>query len=210
MQITVFGASGKVGRRVVELALQRGYTVVAFVHSHDPFARTPQLIVKKGDIYRGDEIADAIKGSSAIISCLGSWGTKKRNVLTSAMQAIIPAMFEQKIVRIVTLTGSGAMPPDQKLTLTHRLIMKLLMLFPAGKVFWDGEEHMRLLAGTALDWTSLRSPVMKQGPAAPYTLTRKPGPIWRRVSRTTVATAILDALERSDPSAYRAPVIRPQ
>ena len=92
--MTVFGASGKVGRLVVMQALKRGYSVVAFVHSHDPFVATTNLRVVKGDIYNADDVGKALKGSEAVISALGSWGTKNRNVLSSAMKVVIPDMDE--------------------------------------------------------------------------------------------------------------------
>src|SRR4051812_42365964 len=100
MQVTVFGASGKVGRLVVAEALQRGYSVKAFVHSRNPFEDSPKLKVVKGDVYDSDDVAKALRGSDAVISCLGSWGSKRRDVLSSAMRMIIPAMTEQKIGRI--------------------------------------------------------------------------------------------------------------
>ena len=198
MQITVFGASGKVGRRVVELAIARDYTVIAVVHEHDLFVGTPNLIVQKGDIYRGEDVARAIKGSDAVISCLGSWSTKKRNVLTAAMEQIIPAMQQQKITRIVTLTGSGANPPDQKPGAAYRLMMKLLAPFPAGKVFSDGEKHMKLLAVSDLDWTTLRSPVMNNFGKNHYAINLKAGSPLVTIKRQAVAEALLDQLETKE------------
>ncbi len=194
MTITVFGASGKVGRLVVAEALRRGMTVRAFVHSSNPFGERPKLTVIKGDVYGGDDIAKALAGVDAAVSCLGSWGTPKRNVLSTAMQAVIPAMQAQKISRIVTLTGSGALAPDKRAGLTHAIFMHLLAPFPAGKVFADGEEHMRLLAASNLDWTTIRSPVMNRQSGAGYTLTGTSLNHLRAVTRQSVANCLLDQL----------------
>jgi len=194
MQITVFGASGKVGSRVVEEALRRGYDVVAFVHSHNLFSPTGKLVVVQGDIYSASDVAKALKGSSAVLSCLGSWGTPKKNVLTTAMHAILPAMREQQIERIVTLTGSGAADPHARPGVVHRLLLRLLAPFPAGKVFRDGEEHLRLLAMSELEWTSLRSPVMNNLGSS-YALNLKPAKPWETIGRDSVAAAMLDQLE---------------
>jgi putative NADH-flavin reductase len=206
MQITVFGASGKVGRRVVALALERGNTVIAFVHSHDPFVRTPNLIVQKGDVYSSEDVAKAIKGSDAVVSCLGSWGTKKRNVLTAAMRAIIPAMEQQKVTRIVTLTGSGANAPDQEPSKSYVFMMKLLAPFPVGKIFSDGAQHMELLAISSLNWTTVRSPIMNNGANIGYKLGLKPGSALATINRQAVVVALLDQLESTEYS-YQAPII---
>jgi len=206
MRITVFGASGKVGRRVVELALVQGHTVVAVVHEHNIFTGTPNLIIKKADVYRGEDVAAAIKDSDAVVSCLGSWGTPKRNVLTTAMHTLIPAMQQQKILRIVTLTGSGAANPQRRVGLTHRLIMALMAPFPAGKVFRDGEDHMQLLKQSDLDWTTIRSPIMTSWGSAQYRLSLKQSIHFVTISRRAVAQAMVDQLTADD-FLQQAPII---
>jgi putative NADH-flavin reductase len=206
MQITVFGASGKVGRLVVAEALRRGLQVRALVHSHNPFDEMPGLTVLIGDIYRAEDISQALKGADVVVSCLGSWGTVKRNVLTTAMEAIIPTMQEQKITRIVTLTGSGALT-HRKPNIFHRALMALLAPLPAGKVFADGEQHMRLLAESGLEWTTIRSPLMNNLDGTGYRLTARMGNHLRTISRVAVANCLLDQLD-SDEWLRQTPIIR--
>jgi len=192
MRITVFGASGKVGSLVVEEALRRGYTVVAFVHSHNLFSPSGRLIIQKGDIYNAEDVANTLRGSDAVVSCLGSWGTPKRNVLASAMGNIIPAMREQKISRIVTLTGIGV---QQNPGVLHRSLLRLLGPLPAGKVFRDAEAHLQMLAQSGLSWTAICSPVMNNIGGADYTLSLRMGFLLATVSRVSVAAALLDQIE---------------
>lgn len=208
MQVTVFGASGKVGRLVVAELLERGQSVVAFVHSNNPLSAQSGLTVIKGDTANVADVAKALISSQAVISCLGSWGQPGRNVLTTAMDVIIPAMEEQDIKRIVTLTGSGALAPDVVPSFGHKLAIKLLSPFPAGKVFHDGEQHMKLLASSTLDWTSLRSPIMKNDGSSTYTLDEKPASAFGRLPRSAVVMALVDQLETQD-YLHRAPVINP-
>lgn len=198
MTITVFGASGKVGRLVVAEALRRGISVRAFVHRANPFEPAANLTIIQGDIYSSKDVERALDGADAVVSCLGSWGTPKRNVLTTAMSAIIPAMHAHKIIRIVTLTGSGAIAPDKKPGLLHRLFMKSIAWTPAGKVFADGEQHMRLLLASDLEWTTIRSPVMKNGKRAAYRLVRDGSSAVPRINRAAVVAAMLDQLQGDD------------
>ena len=198
MQITILGASGKVGRRVVELALQRGYTVVAVVNRHDPFSGTPNLLVRKADVHDAAAMAQVLQGSDAVISTLGSWGTPGHDILVSAMQAVIPAMEQQKITRIITLTGVGVADPSQPLTRGKALFLKLLAPFPVGKVFRDGEQHLRLLADSTLDWTAICSPVMNNFGKGSYILNDKTGNPLGTITRQAVATSLLDELEHND------------
>lgn len=197
MQITVFGASGKVGSLVVEEALRRGYSVVAFVHHHNLFSPSGKLIIVEGDVYNSEQVSTALKGSDAVISCLGSWGTPKKDVLTAAMRSIVPAMQVRDIQRIVTVTGSGANIPGQRASIVHKSLLRL-PIYGAGKVFSDGEAHMRLLADSSLKWTTLRSPVMTNGGRKGYYLNMSAGSVLGTISRSAVATALLDQLERDD------------
>ena len=76
MRITVFGASGRAGQGVVALALRKGYEVTAFVHQQNPFKEHACLTVVQGDINDRAAIIAAVSESDAVISTLGSWGTK--------------------------------------------------------------------------------------------------------------------------------------
>jgi len=206
MQITVFGATGRVGSLVVEEALRRGYTVVAFAHGKDMFSPSGKLIVVQGDIYNAREVASALRGSEAVISCLGSWGTPKRNVLTVATEALIPAMREHNITRIVTVTGSGAQSPLTKPSALHKLFMNVIAPLPAGKVFKDGEKHMKLLHNSGLEWTTLRSPVMTNGGQKGYYLNLHGGGPLETIRREAVAGALLDQLD-DDEYVGQAPIL---
>ena len=194
MQITVLGASGKVGHLVVEEALRSGYSVRAFVHSHSLFAPSGRLGIVQGDIYEPEDISKTLQGSEAVVSCLGSWGTPGKDVLSTAVRNLRPAMAAHKIRRIVTLTGSGAAAPGESAGRLHRAMLRV-PVFGAGRVFQDGEEHMRLLAASGLDWTTIRSPVMNDLGSTSYRLTAKPGSQLATIQREAVARAMLDQLE---------------
>lgn len=192
MQITVFGASGKVGSLVVEEALKRGYRVVAFIHSRDLFSPSARLILQKGDVYEMDDVIQALRGSEAVVSCLSSWGTQRRNVLTAAMRNIIPAAHRQGTTRIISLTGIGVREQPGAL---HRLALTLLSSLPAGKVFRDAERHVGLLRSSDADWTVVCSPIMNNIGGPGYRLGLRTGWPLATIARRSVAAALLDQLD---------------
>jgi putative NADH-flavin reductase len=197
MQVTVFGASGRVGRQVVLLALEQEHTVRAFVHSHDPFKSQPGLTVIKGNVRDEKAVVAAINGSQAVIVALGSWGTKSKNVVSSGTRLIIPAMRSQGLKRIVTLTGSGARWSGDKPGFwgsIGRLFLKIL----APKILRDGEEHLRLLEASNLVWTSVRSPAMSNGKFTGYKLSLQSPPLWARISRQAVAHSLIDLADNGE------------
>jgi putative NADH-flavin reductase len=198
MQLTVFGANGKVGSLVVAEALQRGYIVIAFVHSKSNFDNHHNLKILQGDIYDTASVGNAIKGSQTVISALGSWGTPKKDVLTVGMRHTIPIMKKNKITRLVSLTGSGANAPGDHLSLVDKTLHGLMDLV-AHKILEDSEEHIRLLGKSNLDWTVVRSPVMNQkGQPKFYKLGNKRPPAWATINRHAVAQAMVDLVESGD------------
>ena len=196
MQITVFGASGKVGRQVVEMALARGYTVVAFVHKTNPFESHDRLKISQGSLRDQTSVNKAVKDSEAVISALGSWGTKDKNTLTRGMRAIIPAMENSNIKRLITLTGSGAAWSQDNANLFDKTSHKLLGIV-APKILRDGEEHLRLLEASTLNWTCIRSPVMSNKRTNTYKLDYTPPSLISRVPRSAVTKCMLDQVKNS-------------
>lgn len=208
MQLTIFGASGRVGQLVVAEALRRGYSVRAFVHRSNPFTESNRLRIIKGDLSDSTAIAEALQGSDAVISTLGSWGTADKNTLTTGMKMIIPAMEAVGLRRIVTLTGSGARLPEEQFSWLEKL-NRLSIHLVASKILADSETHLRLLTESELDWTALRSPAMRPRGKAAYILHDHPGWPLVTIPRPAVASAAVD-LATSDTYVRQAPTIRRQ
>ena len=191
MNILIFGANGNVGRLVVAEALKRGHNVTAFVHgaAPDPAAN---LSVVNGDIYNRESVDAAVPGHEIIISTLGSWGTKDKNVLSTAMGKIVPAAEANGVQRIISLTGNVAGAPGDKNTLTS-ILSRALFNIVQPKILRDGEDHITILANSSLAWSVVRSPVMRSGNSANYKLSSKSASL--RVNRVAVAHAMMDLAE---------------
>lgn len=204
--IALFGASGTVGRLVVSDALSQGYTIRAFAHRHPNFDTHPNLTVVTGDIHSEQDVKEAIQGADVVISTLGSWGSKNKDVLTAGMKTIIPVMHSHGITRIVSLTGADARASGDRDGVVHWISHAILSVV-AKKILQDGENHISLLESSGLDWTVIRSPIMNNGSSSVYRLdSHRPLP-WQTVSRHAVASALLsEATNRHD--SQEAPYIR--
>lgn len=206
MQVTVFGASGSVGQLVVEALLANDYQVVVFIHRHDPFEGRSDVIRTNGSIDDAAAVAKAVQGSQAIISTLGSWGTSTKNIVSTGTAQIIAAMTSQNVRRLITLTGASAWcaqdAPSRLDRLTHRLLSAA-----AGKILNDGEQHLKLLEASSLDWTCLRSPVMTNQPGKGYILATKLPSLLASIPRAAVVKSLVDQLKARD-QIGKAPVIK--
>lgn len=198
----MFGASGKVGRLVVRELLREGWEVTAFVHRSSPFTETKRLRVAKGDIHSAEDVRHAIEGSQVVISALGSWGTKSKDIVSSGMENIIAAMSESGIKRVVSLTGADALVPGEYPGIASGALRPFIKISPARDILADGERHIRLLDESRLDWTVIRSPIMNgRGDPHEYSVgNTKPKP-WATINRQSVAIAMAKAID--DRALYR-------
>jgi len=196
MRLTVFGASGKVGRKVVEEAVKDGHKVVAFVHSKNPFQNIDNVLVVQGDINNIEDVQKALEGADSVISALGSWGTKTKDVVSSGAKNIVSAMEQNGQKRLITLTGSGARWSEDTPNFFQRINHSFVGLLNS-KVLRDGEEHIRILEASKLDWTVVRSPIMSSAKKKKYKLDFIEPAVYERVSRHAVARCMVDLLKNA-------------
>lgn len=208
MNVAVFGASGRVGERVVQLLLADGHNVVAVSRHYDASLAAEQLRVEHVDVHDVPAVMRVLEGVDAVISVVSSWGSQNGDVLSSAMRAIIPAMRAHGVRRVVSLTGNAAFTSDDKPSLAQKANRAMLHKI-APKVLEDGEEHIRLLQRSDLDWTVVRSPVMNNLGKNTYKLSAKLSSGAATINRQAVARALVAQLQdgkwlRRTPTIWRA------
>jgi len=118
MRVTVFGATGKVGRLIVDRLLADGHQVVAFARNPAKLHRVgPNLTVVAGELSDTAAVTQAVTGSDAVISALGP--SLKRSMpagpLTAGTRTIVAAMDAAGVNRFIGLaTPSLADPRDAR------------------------------------------------------------------------------------------------
>lgn len=72
MNVTVFGATGQIGRLVVGDLLAGGHDVTAYVRNPAKLGhRDPRLVTVIGELSDEARIRQAVRGADAVISALG-------------------------------------------------------------------------------------------------------------------------------------------
>lgn len=160
MELTIFGATGRTGRHLLEQALGAGHTVTAF--ARDP-AKLPvqheRLRVVQGDIRDAERVEEAVRDADAVLIALSSGN----DVLGSAARHILPAMRKHGVRRLITLVGAGV-PDRQDPSSLGRSFMRGLMKVVARDVLKDAELHAEQVRASELDWTLVRPPRLRDGP----------------------------------------------
>ena len=115
MTIIVFGATGMVGKQLVQQALFKGHTVKAFGRNvfseYEPETKNLELV--KGALFDAGEVADAIKGCNAVLSALGGGFDGNDKTRTLGIKNIIAQMKKENVQRIIAVGGMGVLNADE-------------------------------------------------------------------------------------------------
>jgi putative NADH-flavin reductase len=164
MKITIFGATGKVGRHLVDQALERGDRVTAFVRDPSKLTthRHERLKVVQGNVQNPKDVEQAVAGTDAVLSALGQTKTSSKDVLTEGIKNIVAAMNKHGVRRLVSLTGAGVRDPKDEPKLVDRVIGSLLKLLQRD-LLEDALGAARVIQESGLDWVIVRAPVLNEG-----------------------------------------------
>ncbi|MGH8027008.1 MAG: NAD(P)-dependent oxidoreductase [Pseudoxanthomonas sp.] len=165
MKVTLFGATGKIGRYLIDEGLSRGMDLTVFARSDSPF-QDPNVHVIRGDLADLALLRQAIRGSGAVLSALGPTALRHPSDLpiTRAADAVISAMKQEGVTRLIAIsTGTApdsADAPDPRITIPAKLI-KVVM----PSAYRDIIGLASSIRASGLDWTMVRVAFLKDGPA---------------------------------------------
>jgi putative NADH-flavin reductase len=207
MQITLFGASGRTGKLVLERALAKGYRVVAPVRTPAKLAITnPNLQVLQGDVRDAAVVDTAVRGSDAVISVLGPTSNAPDFAVSKGTANIIAAMKKYGVRRLILSTGAGVrMDGDQPKFMDNAIVSILKVVNK--NVLQDMIETVDLVRKSDLEWTIVRVPMLTDDAPSGHVRTGAVGKdVGTRVGRTDMADFILEQLTDAS-NLRRAPAI---
>lgn len=161
MHIIIFGATGSIGRQLLQQALDAGYTVTAFTRNAAVLTaqRHPALRILTGDVLDAAAVQAAVPGHDAVICALGDGG--KGRVRHLGTQHIIRAMQAHGIQRLICQSTLGAGASRNNLNFFWKYIMFGLLI---RKAFRDHERQEESVRASGLNWTLVRPGAFTDGP----------------------------------------------
>jgi putative NADH-flavin reductase len=160
MKVIVFGATGTVGRLVVEQALQEGHEVTAFTRNP---ARMPQqherLQIAQGDVTDLDAVQRAVAGHDAVVVTLGAG--RKGDLRADGTRTIIEAMRRTGVRRLICQSTLGVGDSRGNLNFLWKYVMFGLLLRAA---YDDHVRQEEYVVRSDLDWTIVRPSAFTDGP----------------------------------------------
>ena len=165
MNLTVFGATGGVGRHVVTQALDRGDHVVAYVRNPAKLDLTqPNRTVIAGELTDRDAVRRAVSGADAVISALGSSLDRKATAmpLVDGTRTIVEAMQAEGVQRYI-----GMATPSLRDERDTRSLLGLVVPF-MGRTFLNRAyrellEMSQIVTSSSLNRTIARFTQPKDG-----------------------------------------------
>jgi putative NADH-flavin reductase len=166
VRLTILGATGPTGRLLTDRALAAGHEVTALVR--DP-ARLPiahdRLRVVTGDVLDPGAVAEAVTGSEAVLSALGTRERGPTTVYSAGTANVVKAMHAAGVRRLVAVTAAPVAEPGPDDTLPYRVLVRPLLRRSWPELYADMARMEAELPGSGLDWTVLRPPRLTGGAA---------------------------------------------
>jgi putative NADH-flavin reductase len=195
MKLVIFGATGTVGRQVVEQALEQGHTVTAFARNLTKLdIQHPHLGFAQGDVMDASAVEQAIRGQDAVVCVLGAGKQLKSTIRSEGTRQIIQAMEKVGIRRLICLSTLGTGDSWGNLDFYWKYVMFGFIL---RQVFADHERQEALVRNSNLDWTIVRPGALTDGPLTGqyrHSFPSSDRNIALQVSRADVADFILKQL----------------
>ncbi|MEU4739619.1 NAD(P)H-binding protein [Actinosynnema sp. NPDC023658] len=188
MRITVLGASGGTGAKVVELAREAGHEVTAIV-------RTRNGRDTVADVMDPDSLGPHVAGADAVVSAIGSRSARRpTSVQTDSTAALVVAMKTRGVGRLVVVSNSGMVTDGDGPFSRHLVkpVLRRVLKHP-----WDDMARMEeVVRGSGLEWTILRPPQLTDGPRTDAFRTAVDTNVrgGTRVSRADLAALVLRCL----------------
>lgn len=199
MKVIVFGATGMVGKYLVNQALYMGFEVKAYGRNvfTAGFKEDKNLELVQGALFDEKEVLHALKGCDAVLSALGGTfdGTDKTRSL--GMKNIVAQMQHAGVKRIVGIGGLGVLnAEDDTLLMDGKDYPKEYLAV--------GIEHFKayeFLKASSLDWTFVCPPaIINDGPTGSYTTKADypPEPNNYRIKAGDLSMFMLNELEKNE------------
>jgi len=156
MRIALFGATGRLGREVLNSALGRGHCVTAH-------ARKPRQEAQRGVDWVAGEAGDAVAGADVVIVTFGQRSPSDVPFCAAETQAILDGMGRLQVNRILCVTGAmiGHYPGNRSWWF-EKLAGRLQRRYRASMD--DRARQEELVRQSGLQWTIFKPPRLTLGP----------------------------------------------
>ena len=152
MNILLFGATGTIGKHLIDHGLSEGHRITAFTRSPAKIKQQhASLTTVQGDVLEPAAVHDVVAGHDAVIIVLGAGA--RGGVRAAGTLNIIAAMQAHQVKRLICQTTLGAGDSHHNLNFIWKYIMFGFLLRHA---YADHQLQEHYVRASGLDWTIVR------------------------------------------------------
>lgn len=169
MKIVVFGATGIVGKAVVNEALKKGHEVTVLTrNARKVTIRHEHLHIVEGNVADKNVVRTVLKDQEAVIQTLGIGGKgdgKPTSIVSEANKIIMTEMEQMNVKRLIAISVIGAGNSLTFLPWIYRKLVLPLFMKWFQAVIDDKNRMEPMIKRSGLDWTIVRCTTVKERPA---------------------------------------------
>jgi putative NADH-flavin reductase len=196
VRVALFGATGLIGRHVLDQLLEQDYEVKVLVGDPTKVPRkSEKLSVIKGETIDPETIGQVISGCEAVIDTLGVRANTKAEAerLLGVTALVLKTMAKYGVTRFVGVAGAGVRVPGDETGISYRVAaLSSKLTFRHGVE--EKQKEFELVSKSGLEWTILRLPVTTDRALTKKYRTDLRTPPSSTISRADAAYALVSQL----------------
>lgn len=165
MKIALFGATGIVGRAVVDEALAKGHEVTVLTRDARKVERSHKnLHVVEGNVMDKNVVGRMLQGQEAVIQTLGIGGKgdgSRTTFVSDANMVIMEQMKRVGLKRLIAISVIGAGDSLKFLPWIYRKFVLPVMMRWFQAIIDDKNRMEPMIEASGLDWTIVRCTTVK-------------------------------------------------
>jgi putative NADH-flavin reductase len=159
MTVTIFGATGMVGKQLIIHALAKGWNVRAFGRQIDDLIdkdlQTDKFTAVKGYVFDAGDVKKALKGSDAILSAIGGAVDGSDQTRSLGIKNIVAQMEKYGPKRIVAVGSVGVLDSEDGNGPRFEHEDYPQEFVPVGREHFAAYRHLK---NSTLNWTFMCPP----------------------------------------------------
>lgn len=160
--VVVFGATGRTGSLIVDLALTRGHHVTATARNPQAltdmatrWSATGRLTIATVDVHDPATVDTAVDGADVAISAIASLGRHPDHLFSDGTANIVKSLQNQDVRRFICISSRGVNYHDPGLPLLYRAVIRPVFL---REVYADMQHMEDIVRASDVQWTLIRAP----------------------------------------------------
>jgi putative NADH-flavin reductase len=164
MKLLLLGATGNTGKQLLRQALELNYEVTVLVRDPSKLPpANPKMKVLVGNVLDKSILTEAVQGKDAVISALGvGESLKSNNLISEAVQVLIPAMNAAGVKRLVFLSAFGVGETYNLASLFQKIAFRTVLK----DIYADKAQADEQIRNSNLEWTLVLPTKLTNGSAS--------------------------------------------